>query len=464
MEQDYYKLGGMKLKSRKKLKITLMIFICILISLVGFVGIYSKNGNQYSNIIPDYKFASDLKGSTVLELEVDTSTNTVYYDAEGKKVETSEITDENKNQYTSKEEKVNEDENLTEENYENTLKILEERLKFLQADQYSLDLDKKTGKIVLTFEDEYPDDVKSILPMEGKLELIDSKTADILLNYSDIKSAEATYASTENGYTIYLNLKLNENGLEKIKNIEGYKVSTDDNGEVTTSNFSVRFDEEELEEVSYNDMVLTGKTLRIALASNITSSSTVNSKLNTATVVSKLTTMGKTPVVYKITAEEYIKTAIQAENIVAITITLEVVLAIIFVYLIIRFKLNGILAVIATLANTAIFTILIRLTNISISLNAFAGIVALIIMNTYLIINLLKAMKNEEKTVGENIKEAYLKTMDVLIIGLIIFAVFAFSKMTVISSMGLLLFWGWLVVVLGNLLLTVPMLKLGGKK
>ena len=61
-------------------------------------------------------------------------------------------------------------------------------------------------------------------------------------------------------------------------------------------------------------------------------------------------------------------------------------------------------------------------------------------------------------------KEAYLKSIDVLIISLIIFAVFAFSKMTVISTMGLLLFWGWLVVVLGNLLLTVPILKIGGKE
>ena len=67
---------------------------------------------------------------------------------------------------------------------------------------------------------------------------------------------------------------------------------------------------------------------------------------------------------------------------------------------------------------------------------------------------------------GKNVslKTAYAKSMDVLIISLIIFAVFAFNSMAVISSMGLLLFWGWLVVLIGNLLLTVPMLKMGGKK
>jgi hypothetical protein len=39
------------------------------------------------------------------------------------------------------------------------------------------------------------------------------------------------------------------------------------------------------------------------------------------------------------------------------------------------------------------------------------------------------------------------------------FAVFAFSSMTVINSMGLLVFWGWIVIMLGNLILTVPMLN-----
>ena len=74
--------------------------------------------------------------------------------------------------------------------------------------------------IVLTYEDDYPDDIKSIIPMEGKLEIIDSNTSDVLLDNSHVKSAEATYASTEQGYSVYLTLKLKDSGLEKIINIE----------------------------------------------------------------------------------------------------------------------------------------------------------------------------------------------------------------------------------------------------
>ena len=37
----------MKLKDRKKLKLALMILICVLIILIGFVGIYVKTTNKY---------------------------------------------------------------------------------------------------------------------------------------------------------------------------------------------------------------------------------------------------------------------------------------------------------------------------------------------------------------------------------------------------------------------------------
>lgn len=451
------------MKTRKRLKLTLMILICILISLVGFIGIYTKETNRYSNILPSYQLASDLKGATILELEVDDTTETVYYDSEGNEVESTEVTDENKDEYTSEDVKVNPEDVLTEENYEKTVKILKDRLEFLQADQYSLDLDKKTGKIVLTFEDDYPEDIESILPMEGKLELVDSNTSDVLLDYIDVKSAEATYASTENGYTVYLTLKLTDEGVNKINNIEGYKKSTDDNGEVTTNNFKVEFDGEQLEEVSFDDMVLTGKTLRIAIGKDITSSTTVNSTLNTATVVSRLTTIGKTPVVYNITAEEYVKSSVNENVIFAIIALLAIITVVFIIYIIVKYKLNGLLATIATIANIALFNILIKITNITISLNAFIGILTFIIIDFYLVIKILKEIKNQDGKIGNMIKEAYLKAIDVLTISLILVVVFSFSQMTVISSMGLVLFWGWLVAVLGNILLTIPILSINNK-
>lgn len=452
------------MKSRKKLKLTLMILICLLITLIGFVGIYVRKTNSYSNIMPEYKLASDLKGSTVLELEVDDSTETIYYDSEGKEVDSSKVTEENKEKYTTKEVKVNSEEFLNITNYEKSLDIIKERLKFLQTDQYNLDLDDKTGKIVLAYEDDYPDDIKRILPMEGKLELIDSKTEEVILDYTHIRSVDTTYASTEDGYFVYMTLKLNDTGLEKANNLDGYKKTTDDNGEVTTNNFKVQFDSDEIKEVSYDNLLLSGKTLRITLLSKEIDETTVNSTLNTAMVVSKLATMGKMPVIYHIEAEEYAKPTLNINIFYGIIIGCALLVIVISIVLIIKYKLNGALVLVATLTIASLFTILVRISKTTISLNSFAGIIGLIIINSYLVTNILKGLNNKDKSFKETVGAGYVKTIDVLIISLVIFAVFSFSKMTVINSMGLLLFWGWIAIVLGNLLLTVPMLSIKNKE
>ena len=105
------------MKNSKKFKLILMILICVLMILVGVVGIYTKNGITYKNTIPDYTLASDIKGITILEFEIDNSKETIYLDKDGKEVDSSEVTEENKKDYTTKEVPANLEENLTEENY-----------------------------------------------------------------------------------------------------------------------------------------------------------------------------------------------------------------------------------------------------------------------------------------------------------------------------------------------------------
>ena len=96
--------------------------------LMGFVGILKKENNSYKNILPNYKFASDIKGATILEFEVDDSKQTIYYDKDGKQVDSSTITEENENDYNKVEEPVNPVENLNDENYKKVIQIMKKRL------------------------------------------------------------------------------------------------------------------------------------------------------------------------------------------------------------------------------------------------------------------------------------------------------------------------------------------------
>ena len=136
------------MKKIKTIKLILIILICILIMLMGFVGILKKENNSYKNILPNYKFASDIKGATILEFEVDDSKQTIYYDKDGKQVDSSTITEENENDYNKVEEPVNPVENLNDENYKKVIQIMKKRLEFLKVDQYRLDLDNNSGKII----------------------------------------------------------------------------------------------------------------------------------------------------------------------------------------------------------------------------------------------------------------------------------------------------------------------------
>ncbi len=75
------------MKIEEKLKVLLVILAIILISLVSFGGIYIQKMKFVENIIPEYKLGMDLEGGRIIELEVDTSKNTVIYDKDGNVVE-----------------------------------------------------------------------------------------------------------------------------------------------------------------------------------------------------------------------------------------------------------------------------------------------------------------------------------------------------------------------------------------
>jgi len=342
---------------------------------------------------------------------------------------------------------------------------MQKRLEFLNADQHQISVDEKTGIISLSVEDDYLEDIESILPMEARLYLMDSKTEDVILDYTDFKSAEASYASLTLEYRTYISLKLNDSGLEKVNNFEKYKTvePTEEGKEAEESSIIVMFDADTIAEISYDDILLNGKILRITTASKLTEDSKINSQINLDTMSSKLATIGKMPVIYNITGEEFIENDL-GNAINYIVIALVAICTIVSLVLIFKHKFKGLLGVLGFATNISIFLMIIRLTKIQISLNGFTGMIGLIILNAILIDNILKCIKNKEKVFLENIKDAYLKSLDVIAVMLIILIVLALSGMTVINTAGLLLFWGWLVSVFGTLIFTVPMLSIGTDK
>ena len=120
------------MKNSKKLKLILQILICVLIILIGIVGVYTKSSNMYKNAFPHiYTLGSDINGTTVIEFSPDDTVETIYYDKDGNEVDSSTVTEENKKNYETKEIPVNAEGNLNSSNYEKSLEIMKKRLELL---------------------------------------------------------------------------------------------------------------------------------------------------------------------------------------------------------------------------------------------------------------------------------------------------------------------------------------------
>lgn len=195
----------------KKLKIALIALIVIALTLISFVGIYTKKSSVYKNIIKDYLFSSNLKGSRVVELGVDTSTKKVKYDENGNVVEDTENSDgnvtENENsennendentensenteetKYTTVDEPINPQEKLVEQNYKTVKKIIQKRLETLNVSDYKVKLNKSNGKMIIEIpEDSMVDEVVAYLDSIGSFEVTDSEDNTLLLDNNDIK-------------------------------------------------------------------------------------------------------------------------------------------------------------------------------------------------------------------------------------------------------------------------------------
>ena len=116
------------------LRITLITVIIILLSIISFVGIYVKDKNEMSSIIPDFILGSDIKGNRIIQLNVEKEDTITLTDQEGTKIAegtekelssqgyTEEVIKENN--YKKSSEETNKEEKLNAENYEKSKQIL----------------------------------------------------------------------------------------------------------------------------------------------------------------------------------------------------------------------------------------------------------------------------------------------------------------------------------------------------
>ena len=148
------------------------------------------------------------------------------------------------------------------------------------------------------------------------------------------------------------------------------------------------------------------------------------------------------------------------------------IVAIFLIVLIVRYKSQGLISAFSYIGLASIFVLLLRYANVVISIESIFGIAVTLILN-YIFVNKLLSKLKKEETVNKGIitnifKETYKEFFIKIIPVCIAVITFCFIKWEPISSFGMVMFWGILLIALYNISITNLLVRVktskGGKK
>ena len=493
----------------KKVKILIIILLVVLITMIGAFGIYFKEQNRMENKLKEYGYSMDLNGGRNVRLKVNTESKDVIKDSEGKEVETDEeLTDEQlaEKGYTKESVPNNSQDVLNLDNYEKAKKIIEDRLKEQNVEEYEVALNDETGEITVQIpENSNTDSIVSNLNTVGKFEILDSETKEVLMDNNDIKKAQVMYgagSSTSSGTSVYLSIQFTKDGAKKLEEISTNYTKKEDSDANTTSEenttntqteenttnstenttnttedtsatseeettqkqITMKIDDEEIMTTSFDEPIRTG-TLQLTVGSNSTDADTLQGYMKSASSMASILTCGNMPVQYDIEQNEYILSDIGTEFLQYIKLAIVILMAIGIIILVIKYRANGLLAGLTMAGFAGLYTILLKYTNVTLSLQGIAGIIISLVLN-YILVNILlsKIKKGEGKTkkekvnkaIADSYKEFFIKIIPICIMAV----VFALINWMPISSFGMTMFWGIVLIALYDFVITSTILKI----
>ena len=455
------------MKTVKILTITLLV---ILISMISFVGIYQKNKNKMENKVKDYSYSMSLNGARTIKLKVNT-----------------ESTDDVPN---------NSEEVLTAENYKKSKEVIEKRLNKMNVEEYTTSVNETTGEITIQIPEQnsQTDTIIGNLNTVGKFEILDSETKEVLLNNDDIKSSEVLYNTTNSGTSVYLQIEFNKNGKDKLKNVSQTYVSVNNTTNNTTENnvaenttseteneatntttegssdtattekkITMKIDDQEIMSTSFDEPITTGK-IQLSVGSATTDRTTLQNYVDQAQSVATTLDTGKLPVKYDLEKNQYILPKLTTQDLIKVEIAIAIIAVVGIIILIVKHKLNGLLAGIAYVGLSAVYMLVVRYTNVTISIESIAGIIIVLILNyifTTMFLNKIEELNKEKaenvmkKATGATYKKFYLRIIPICIMAI----AFSFIKWVTISSFGMITFWGIVIIAIYNAIITRYLLK-----
>lgn len=441
----------------KALKRTLIILLIILLALISFGGIYIQKTKFVENILPEYKLGPDFTGLRNIGLKVSDATKDIYYDSDGN------VVDEEGKNTTKKEESVNKEENLTKDNYKKAKEIIEKRLEKIKQvqytsagivenkaiDYYTIKQNEETGKIELKLpENANTDMVLRYVATKGDFTIVDDQD-NVLMDNSYIKEAYVGYSSTSSGVTVYLTIQFDKQGTEKLKEISNTFIkTTDEEGNDTTKKIKVKIDDSEMLNTYFTEKISNGM---IQLSFGTATGNSLATYAQEAKNLETLLNAGNLPIVYEADENHYVLSDINKDMLFIPAIVLMSLLVIGIIILIVKYKVKGLLGAISIIGYIATFLIIVRLTNVVITLEGVAGIITSIILEY---ISIMYALNKMKENTDLTCNQCFTKFLPILVPIAISTVILCFVKWLPIYSFGMTMFWGIILVIVYNHVVT----------
>ncbi len=441
----------------KALKRTLIILLIILLALISFGGIYIQKTKFVENILPEYKLGPDFTGLRNIGLKVSDATKDIYYDLDGN------VVDEEGKNTTKKVESVNKEENLTKDNYKKAKEIIEKRLEKIKQvqytsagivenkaiDYYTIKQNEETGKIELKLpENANTDMVLRYVATKGDFTIVDDQD-NVLMDNSYIKEANVGYSSTSSGVTVYLTIQFDKQGTEKLKEISNTFIkTTDEEGNDTTKKIKVKIDDSEMLNTYFTEEISNGM---IQLSFGTATGNSLATYAQEAKNLETLLNAGNLPIVYEADENHYVLSDINKDMLFIPAIVIMSLLVIGIIILIVKYKVKGLLGAISIIGYIATFLIIVRLTNVVITLEGVAGIITSIILEY---ISIMYALNKMKENTDLTCNQCFTKFLPILVPIAISTVILCFVKWLPIYSFGMTMFWGIVLVIVYNHVVT----------
>ena len=148
---------------------------------------------------------------------------------------------------------------------------------------------------------------------------------------------------------------------------------------------------------------------------------------------------------------------------ISIMIVVLVIIVIGLIILVVKYKTNGALAAIAYVGLTSVLLLIVRYTNVIISIESISAVILTLILNYMFTFKLLKDVsenKDKKKTLNKILGDNFINILGVCILTL----VFSFVSWMPISNFGLVMFWGLVIIAIYNILITNNLIKINEGK